>query len=100
MNSDDQKVRDAGRQRPRKKIVRACGPKSAIRHFRCAPCWKANTEIYMVSDASGGSTGGARPGHAAHDQAGVVSVTWRQVLLEWQRDWARRSTYDAVVALR
>ena len=29
-------------------------------------------------------------------QAGVVPVTWQQVLLEWQRDWARKETYDAV----
>lgn len=30
-------------------------------------------------------------------QAGVVPVTWQQVLLEWQRDWARRETHDAVM---
>jgi nicotinamidase-related amidase len=32
-------------------------------------------------------------------QAGVVPVTWQQVLLEWQRDWAHRDTYDAVMDL-
>ena len=32
-------------------------------------------------------------------QAGVVPVTWQQVMLEWQRDWARRETYDAVMAI-
>ena len=32
-------------------------------------------------------------------QAGVIPVTWQQVLLEWQRDWARKETYDAVTAL-
>ena len=30
-------------------------------------------------------------------QAGVVPMTWQQVLLEWQRDWAKRDTYDAVM---
>ena len=30
-------------------------------------------------------------------QAGVVPVTWQQVMLEWQRDWAHRDTYDAVM---
>ena len=52
-------------------------------------------EIYMVADASGGTS------KEAHDyamqrmiQAGVVPVTWQQVLLEWQRDWAHRDTYD------
>jgi nicotinamidase-related amidase len=32
-------------------------------------------------------------------QAGVVPVTWQQVLLEWQRDWARKATYDAVIGV-
>jgi len=57
-------------------------------------------EIYMVADASGGTS------KEAHDysmqrmiQAGVVPVTWQQVLLEWQRDWARKETYDAVMAV-
>src|SRR5690606_29138522 len=60
----------------------------------------AGYEIYMVADASGGTT------LAAHDyamqrmiQAGVVPVTWQQVLLEWQRDWKNRDTYEAVMAL-
>jgi nicotinamidase-related amidase len=60
----------------------------------------AGYEIYMVADASGGTS------QAAHDysmqrmiQAGVVPMTWQQVLLEWQRDWKNRDTYDAVMAL-
>ena len=32
-------------------------------------------------------------------QAGIIPVTWQQVLLEWQRDWARKETYDAVTSL-
>jgi hypothetical protein len=24
-------------------------------------------------------------------------MTWLQVMLEWQRDWARKETYDAVM---
>ena len=32
-------------------------------------------------------------------KAGVIPVTWLQVLLEFQRDWARRETYDAVLAI-
>ena len=57
-------------------------------------------EIYMVADASGGTTIEAH--EYAMDrmvQAGVVPVTWQQVLLEWQRDWARKETYDAVMAI-
>ncbi|MBX4390092.1 hypothetical protein K4H03_28855, partial [Mycobacterium tuberculosis] len=32
-------------------------------------------------------------------QAGAVPVTWQQVLLEYQRDWSRKATYDAVMDL-
>jgi nicotinamidase-related amidase len=32
-------------------------------------------------------------------QAGAVPVTWQQVLLEYQRDWAHKETYDAVMNL-
>jgi nicotinamidase-related amidase len=32
-------------------------------------------------------------------QAGAVPVTWQQVLLEFQRDWAHRETYDAVMTI-
>jgi hypothetical protein len=28
-----------------------------------------------------------------------VPVTWQQVLLEWQRDWAHKESYDAVMAI-
>jgi hypothetical protein len=26
-------------------------------------------------------------------------MTWQQVMLEWQRDWARKETYEAVIAI-
>ena len=52
----------------------------------------------MVADASGCTS---REAHTyAMDrmtQAGVIPMTWQQVLLEWQRDWAKRDTYDAVM---
>jgi len=56
--------------------------------------------VYAVEDASGGTT------RAAHDaairrieQAGAVSLTALQVLLEFQRDWARKEHYDEVMAV-
>ena len=57
-------------------------------------------EIYMVADASGGTSVDAH--NYAMDrmvQAGVVPMTWQQVLLEWQRDWARKDTYDQTIAI-
>jgi nicotinamidase-related amidase len=54
----------------------------------------------MVADASGGTSVEAH-GYAMDRmvQVGVVPVTWQQVLLEWQRDWARKETYDATLAI-
>ncbi|WP_118138577.1 hydrolase [Oceanicella sp. SM1341] len=100
MNSwDDQKVRDSLAKAGRKKVVVA-GLWTEVCNNTFALCamLEGGYEIYMVADASGGTS------LAAHDwsmqrmvQAGVVPVTWQQVLLEWQRDWARRDTYDAVM---
>jgi nicotinamidase-related amidase len=68
--------------------------------FALSAMLEGGYEIYMVADASGGTS------KEAHDysmqrmiQVGVVPVTGQQVLLEWQRDWARKETYDAVMAI-
>ncbi|WP_312995640.1 hydrolase, partial [Achromobacter animicus] len=102
MNSwDDQKVRDALAANGRKKVVVA-GLWTEVCNTTFALCamLEGEYEIYMVSDASGGTS------KEAHDmamqrmiQAGVVPVTWQQVLLEWQRDWAHRDSYDAVMEI-
>jgi len=56
--------------------------------------------VYAVEDASGGTSPVA---HAAAirriEQAGAVSVTALQVLLEFQRDWARKEHYSQVMAV-
>ncbi|BBP83745.1 MULTISPECIES: hydrolase [Pseudomonas] len=102
MNSwDDQKVRDALKKNGRKKIIVAgLWTEVCNTTFALSAMHDADYEIYMVADASGGTT------KEAHDyamqrmiQAGVVPMTWQQVLLEWQRDWKNRDTYDAVMNL-
>jgi len=102
MNSwDDKKVRDALKAAGRNKVV-VSGLWTEVCNttFALSAMLEGGYEIYMVSDASGGTS------KEAHDyamqrmiQAGVVPVTWQQVLLEWQRDWARKDTYDAVIAI-
>ena len=102
MNSwDDQKVRDALAANGRNKVV-VSGLWTEVCNTTFALCamLEGNYEIYMVADASGGTS------KDAHDfamqrmvQAGVVPVTWQQVMLEWQRDWARRDTYDEIMAI-
>ena len=100
MNSwDDQKVRDAlAKNGPKKVVVSGLWTEVCNNGFAFSAMAEGGYEIYMVADASGGTT------KEAHDyamlrmiQAGVVPMTWQQVLLEWQRDWARRDTYDAVM---
>lgn len=105
MNSwDDQKVRDALAKNAadgRKKVVVAGLWTEVCNTTFALSCMNdTDYEIYMVADASGGTS------KEAHDysmdrmvQAGVVPMTWQQVLLEWQRDWAHRDTYDAVMEL-
>ncbi len=102
MNSwDDQKVRDALKKNGRKKVVvSGLWTEVCNNTFALSAMLEGGYEIYMVADASGGTS------RDAHDyamqrmiQAGIVPMTWQQVLLEWQRDWARRDTYDAVIAL-
>jgi nicotinamidase-related amidase len=102
MNSwDDQNVRDALAATGKKKIV-VSGLWTEVCNLMFALCAikEGDYEIYMVTDASGGTSAEA---HAyAMDrmvQAGVIPVTWQQVLLEWQRDWARKKTYDATLAV-
>jgi nicotinamidase-related amidase len=102
MNSwDDQKVRDALAKNGKKKVV-VSGLWTEVCNNSFALCamLEGDYEIYMVADASGGTS------KEAHDyamqrmiQAGVIPVTWQQVLLEWQRDWAHRETYNDVMAI-
>ncbi|HIB8524103.1 TPA: hydrolase [Enterobacter cloacae] len=100
MNSwDDQKVRDALKANGKKKVVVAgLWTEACNNSFALCAMLEGDYEIYMVADASGGTT------KEAHDfamqrmiQAGVIPVTWQQVMLEWQRDWARKETYTAVM---
>ena len=56
--------------------------------------------IYAVEDASGGtSTMAHKAAIRRIEQAGGVSLTALQVLLEFQRDWARRGHYEEVMAV-
>src|ERR1700747_1875659 len=102
MNSwDDKKVRDALKANARNKVVGSGRWTEVCNNtFALSAMLEGGYEIYMVADASGGTS------KEAHDyamqrmiQAGVVPMTWQQVMLEWQRDWARKETYDAVMAI-
>jgi len=55
-------------------------------------------EVYAVEDCSGGTSESAHKFAMQRiTQAGAVPVTWVQVMLEWQRDWSRKTTYNEVM---
>lgn len=99
MNSwEDRNFRDAVKKTGRKKLVMAALWTEVCLVMPVMAALEEGYEVYIVTDASGGVS------KEAHDmavtrmvQAGAQPVTWMQVLLEYQRDWARQSTYDAVV---
>ncbi|MDW4497879.1 hydrolase [Sulfitobacter sp. D35] len=100
MNSwDDQKVRDALKASGRRKIiVSGLWTEVCNTMFALSAMEDEGYEIYMVADASGGTS------LEAHEramermiQAGVRPMTTVQTFLELQRDWANRDTYDAIM---
>ncbi|MDR0937395.1 MAG: hydrolase [Oscillospiraceae bacterium] len=57
-------------------------------------------KVYVAADACGGASNAAhRYAMQRMTQAGVVPVTWQQVMLEWQRDWNNKDTYNDVMCI-
>jgi nicotinamidase-related amidase len=101
MNSwEDEKFVAAVKATGRKKLIMAALWTEVCLTFPALEAIEAGYEVYIVTDASGGTS------QEAHDmavqrmiQAGAIPVTWQQVLLEYQRDWSKRDSYDAVMEL-
>ncbi|WP_261304943.1 hydrolase [Paenibacillus andongensis] len=101
MNSwEDENFVEAVKKTGRKKLIMAALWTEVCLAFPVVSAIKDGYEVYIVTDASGGTT------TEAHDmsvqrmiQAGAIPVTWLSVLLEYQRDWARQETYDAVLEI-
>lgn len=101
MNSwDSERVRNAIGATYRKKLILA-GLWTEVCINLCAlSAAQAGYEIYVVEDACGGTSEAAhRVGMQRLIQCGCVPVTWQQVLLEWQRDWAKKETYAGVMSI-
>src|SRR5215813_10333733 len=102
MNSwDDKKVRDALKANGRNKVVvSGLWVEVCNTTFALSAMLEGSYEIYMVADASGATSKEAQDYSMQRMiQAGVVPMVWQQVMLEWQRDWARKETYDAVMTI-
>ena len=94
---EDQNVVDAIKATGRRKIVISGLWTEVCLVLPVLSALAQGYEIYVVADASGGVTTEAHE-HALLRMvnAGAVPVTWLQILLELQRDWARGETYVAV----
>jgi nicotinamidase-related amidase len=84
----------------RKKLVISALWTEVCLTFPALMALEAGYEVYVVTDTSGGTSVDAHERAIERMvQAGAIPVTWQQVLLEYQRDWARKETYDAVMDL-
>src|SRR2546425_10434505 len=60
----------------------------------------AGYNIYVVEDCCGATSAAAQEAALSRMvQAGAVRLTTIAALLEWQRDWARKEHYDALMGL-
>ncbi len=101
MNSwEDKNFSAAIEKTGRKKIVMAALWTEVCLAFPAISAIEAGYEVYAVVDASAASSKEAHTAAIARmTQAGVIPLTWLQVLCELQRDWARQETYAAVTNL-
>jgi nicotinamidase-related amidase len=99
MNSwEDAKLLEAVAATGRKKLIMAALWTEVCLTFPALEALQAGYEVYAVEDASGGTSITAHNAAMRRiEQAGAVPVTALQVLLEYQRDWARKETYNAVI---
>ena len=99
MNSwDSEMLRNDIKKTGRKKLV-MCGLWTEVCiNTACNSAMADGLEVYVVADVCGATSQMAQDFSMQRMiQAGARPVTWQQVLLEWQRDWAKRDTYDAVM---
>lgn len=95
---EDQRVVDAIKTTGRKKIVGAGLWTEVCLVLPALSAVNQGYEFHVVADACGGVTLQAHQlAIQRMSMAGVVPMTWLQVMLELQRDWARSDTYDQVM---
>lgn len=99
MNSwDSENVRNSIAETKRKKLLLAGLWTEVCINMPALCAMREDYEVYVVEDACGGTTEAAhRDAMDRMIQAGVVPTSWLQVMLEWQRDWASKTSYDGVM---
>lgn len=101
MNSwDSEKVRKSIADTKKKKLILAGLWTEVCINMPALCALQEDYEVYVVEDACGGTSESAhRTAMNRMIQAGVVPITWVQLLLEWQRDWATKDSYNGVMEI-
>ena len=93
----DPKVTDVVKKSGRKQLVLAALWTEVCLAMPAIQALDEGYDVFVVTDASGGVS------VESHDmavrrlvQAGAVPITWMAVVSEWQRDWAREDTANAL----
>jgi len=97
---EDDTVKSAILRTNRKRLIVAGLLTEACVSFPVLSALRDGFDVYVVADACGGLT------PAGHDlalrrmeRAGAQLTSWLQILLEFQRDWTRQSTYEKARAI-
>jgi nicotinamidase-related amidase len=97
---EDQNLKKAVQGTKRRNLILAGLWTEACVTFPALSAHQDGYKVFVVTDACGGAT------KEAHDmsvqrmiQSGIVPTTWQQVLLEFQRDWNNKDTYNAVMGI-
>jgi nicotinamidase-related amidase len=101
MNSwEDQGFRDAIKATGKKKLVMAALWTEACLIFPTICALDEGYEVIIVTDASGGTSKEAHDAAVRRmEQHGAQSITSVQLLLELQRDWSRKETYNGTIGI-
>lgn len=97
---EDEAARGAITQLGRRRLLIAGLLTEACVSFSALSALADGHEVFVVADACGGLTAtGHELALRRMESAGAKLVSWIQVLLEFQRDWTRRETYDGARAI-
>ncbi|WP_377273052.1 hydrolase [Peterkaempfera sp. SMS 1(5)a] len=94
---EDQRVVDAVKATGRTRIVMAGLWTEVCIALASLSALEQGYRVYVATDACGGVSVEAHENAVRRMvQNGIVPTTWLTTMLEWQRDWGRIRTYDAV----
>ncbi|MDR2266817.1 MAG: hydrolase [Christensenellaceae bacterium] len=97
---EDVRVKRAVADTSKKKLIIAGLWTEVCVTFPALSAMQDNYEVYVVVDACAGASDDAHKAALRRMiQRGVVPITWQSLMLEFQRDWADKSTYAQVNAI-